>query len=272
MISPHGRGVTPQSNAALWGNLPDVGDFAVVCPEGQGRRLMLFAWGYRGDIADLARMPAIVAHALPFVRVDPRRIYAIGSSMGGQEALLLLARDPRLLAGVAAFDSDTNLAARYAAFASIPHGLGIRAKLVAEVGGTPRSVPGAYAERSPIDYAHQIAFSGVPLQILVVDQGSHRARPGTRVGPALPPGRCTQSRGTRGGGHRYLGALGRVQADAENRSGAQCVWPTAVQPGAAMTPAQKRSLGLPADWPGARLALARQRSSVCSGVACGGSS
>lgn len=233
---------------------------------------MLFAWGYRGDIADLARMPAIVAHALPFVRVDPRRIYAIGSSMGGQEALLLLARDPHLLAGVAAFDSDTNLAARYAAFASIPHGLGIRAKLVAEVGGTPRSVPGAYAERSPIDYAHQIAFSGVPLQIwwstkdrIVRDQARESGLLYRRVVALNPAAPVVEVIGTWAHSAEFrptrrialaLSAFGLLP----------------VQPGAAMTPAQKRSLGLPADWPGARLALARQRSSVCSGVACGGSS
>ncbi len=95
IISPHGRGIRALANASLWGNLPAVGRFAVVCPEGQGRRLTLFAWGDPGDIADLARMPTIVANALPFLHIDRHRVYAFGSSMGGQETLLLLVARPR---------------------------------------------------------------------------------------------------------------------------------------------------------------------------------
>ena len=45
-------------------------------------------------------MPQIVAQALPWVRLDLRRVYAIGGSMGGQETLLLLGRHPELLAGL----------------------------------------------------------------------------------------------------------------------------------------------------------------------------
>ena len=42
--------------------------------------------------------------------------------MGGQETLLLLARFPGLLAGAAAFDAPTNMAARYRAFDRLPYG------------------------------------------------------------------------------------------------------------------------------------------------------
>src|SRR5207247_8604555 len=38
IISPHGRGVSAEENVNRWGNLPAVGAFAVVNPEGQGRR------------------------------------------------------------------------------------------------------------------------------------------------------------------------------------------------------------------------------------------
>lgn len=163
VISPHGRGTTARANERLWGELPGLGGFAVVNPGGEGRRLHDYSWGDPGQIADLARMPALVrAHG---VDVDPRRIYAIGGSMGGQEVLLLLARHPRLLAGAAAFDPDTDLARRYWDFARLPHGASLQRLAREEIGGTPLTAPAAYAARSPDSYARQIALSGVPLQL-----------------------------------------------------------------------------------------------------------
>src|SRR5207253_2766992 len=92
VISPHGRGLNGELNARLWGDLPTIGNFAVVNPDGEGRRLATYSWGASGQISDLARMPAIVEAKLPWVRIDHRRIYAVGGSMGGQETLLLLGR------------------------------------------------------------------------------------------------------------------------------------------------------------------------------------
>lgn len=165
IVSPHGRGVPADVNLRRWGNLPARGGFAVVNPEGQGRRLTLFAWGDPGDIRDLAKMPRFVEHALPWVHVDRRRVYAFGASMGGQETLLLVARYPRLLAGAAAFDAPTNMAARYSAFARLPFGDGLQELARVEIGGTPWTAPEAYEIRSPLDWARRIALSGVPLQI-----------------------------------------------------------------------------------------------------------
>lgn len=177
IISPHGRGVPADDNADRWGDLPAVGSFAVVNPEGQGRRFARFSWGYPGQIADLARMPAIVRRAIPWLRIDTSRIYAVGASMGGQESLLLLARRPSLLAGVAAFDPVTNMARRYRDFqqlgcnAACRHqwgatlGKGLRMKARAEIGGTPRTARRAYARRSPMTYVRKIARSGVPVQL-----------------------------------------------------------------------------------------------------------
>jgi poly(3-hydroxybutyrate) depolymerase len=165
VISPHGRGVTARANTRLWGALPGIGDFAVVSPEGQGRRLALYSWGAPGQISDLARMPSIVTHALPWLHVDRRRIYAVGGSMGGQETLLLVARIGHRLAGAISFDAPTNLAARYYAFPELRFGRGLQALARYEVGGTPAQAPRAYAIRSPLHWARRIAFSGVPLQI-----------------------------------------------------------------------------------------------------------
>jgi pimeloyl-ACP methyl ester carboxylesterase len=189
VISPHGRGVTARANARNWGALPTRGAFAVVNPEGEGRKLTRYSWGYRGQIDDLARMPSIVAHALPWLRIDRTRIYAFGSSMGGQETLLLAARHPRLLAGAAAFDSVTDLRLQYWNFRHLrcssrcrrawgePLGRALQELARLEVGGAPRSSRGAFARRSPLAYASRLASSCVPLQLwwsvydrIVVDQ------------------------------------------------------------------------------------------------------
>jgi hypothetical protein len=85
--------------------------------------------------------------------------------MGGQETLLLVARFPHLLAGAAAFDAPTNMAARYRAFDALRFGDGLQRLARREIGGTPATDPEGYEIRSPLDWARKIAFSGVPLQI-----------------------------------------------------------------------------------------------------------
>jgi dienelactone hydrolase len=177
IISPHGRGVSAVANIRRWGNLPARGAFAVVSPDGQGRRLKRFSWGYAGQIEDLARMPGTVGRALPWLAIDRSRIYAFGASMGGQEALLLHARHPSLLAGTAVFDAVADMARRYRDFGRLPCDRRCRARVKgrigtlirkharAEIGGTPASHPRAYARRSPLTYAKAIARSGVPLQL-----------------------------------------------------------------------------------------------------------
>jgi len=130
-----------------------------------GRRLQLRSWGWRGQIADLARMPDVVRRDLPWLRIDLRRIYAVGGSMGGQETLLLLGQHPQLLAGAVAFDSVTNFYLRYYEFAELRGGRGVQALARFEVGGTPRTNPFGYALRSPNEWNRQIAESGVPLQL-----------------------------------------------------------------------------------------------------------
>lgn len=183
VISPHGRGGTAQGNARFWGGLPAFGPFAVVNPEGQGRKLTACSWGWRGEIDDLARMPKILEAALPWFHVDHSRVYAIGSSMGGQETLLLAALHPRLLTAAAPLDSATDMSARYNAFAAQPNGARLQRLARIEIGGTPTSAPQAYAARSPIFYVHQLATSGVPIDIwwsrndkVVVNQNQESGR------------------------------------------------------------------------------------------------
>jgi len=163
VISPHGRGVDENQNALIWGDLPGEGGFAVINPAGEGRRLRWFSWGARGQIDDLARMPAVAA--ANGVNVDLRRVYAFGGSMGGQETLLLDALHPHLLAGAAAFDPATDMARRYRDFAALKDGMQLQRLCREEIGGTPERVPWAYAARSPDHYITRLAESDVPLQL-----------------------------------------------------------------------------------------------------------
>jgi hypothetical protein len=165
VISPHGRGVDAVQNTALWGSLPTRGRFALISPEGQGRRLVLYSWGDPGQIADLARMPRLARRAFPWLRFERRRIYAVGESMGGQETLLLVAHHPRLLAGAAAFDAPANMDLRYRDFRELRHGLRLQRMARFEIGGSPWDSPRLYAERSPLALARRIALSGVPLEL-----------------------------------------------------------------------------------------------------------
>jgi hypothetical protein len=207
IISPHGRGVSAEENVDRWGDLPAVGPFAVINPEGQGRKFARFSWGYSGQIDDLARMPSIARRGIPWLRIEPGQIYAFGTSMGGQETLLLVARHPHLLAGAAAFDPVTDMAKRYRDFGRLrcnricvrkwgqPIGAGLRRIARQEIGGTPGSDPRAYARRSPITYARKIAASGVPLQlwwsrndhvVRAGDQSLPLARKLRRLNPTAP--------------------------------------------------------------------------------------
>lgn len=177
IISPHGRNANGLSNTRYFGNLPAAGRFAVISPDGMGRRLALKSYAYRGQIDDLARMPDFAERELPWLHLDRSRVYALGSSMGGHETLMLVARHPDLLAGAAALDSVTDLHRRYAQLPDTacdkvclkswgkPYGLVLQAAMREEVGGTPSEAPKAYAARSPLAFARTIALSGVPLQI-----------------------------------------------------------------------------------------------------------
>jgi len=164
VISPHGRGVDGSYNLRFWGDTPADGPFALVSPDGQGRQLPLYSWGYSGQIADLARMPALVRAAFPWLALD-RRTYAIGSSMGAQESLLLMAQREIRLGGVVAFDPVTDMQARYRAWPSTPGEQRLPALARTEIGASPAEAPRAYAERSPASRLRVIARAGVPLQL-----------------------------------------------------------------------------------------------------------
>ena len=221
VISPHGRGMNGRTNLKLWGDLPAIGSFAVVNPDGEGDHLDAYSWGAPGQIDDLAKMPAFVSAELPWLQVDPRRVYAVGGSMGGQETLLLLGRYPQLLAGAAAFDSVVDFAHQYGEFPRLGCNERCRSRLGAplgrvlqrmartEIGGDPAEAPAAYAARSPVSFARAIASSCVPLQLWWSSQDRIVVDPQHQSG-GLPRGAGAAEPGSAGRGNRgNLGALRR---------------------------------------------------------------
>ena len=220
VISPHGRGIRAIANAQWWRDLPARGGFAVICPAGMGRRLPLHSWGWRGQIADLARMPSILQATMPWLRVDRRRVYAVGGSMGGQEALLLVGQHPQLLAGAVVFDSVTNFYTRYRDFALIRNGRRLQALARLEVGGTPSSKTREYVLRSPTHWVREVAGAGVPLQLwwrknlftvtlLVERRRRDRRRPAAPVGAFLRGASQSAAARAHRGRRRFLVPHGR---------------------------------------------------------------
>jgi pimeloyl-ACP methyl ester carboxylesterase len=169
VISPHGRNNFGWGNAAhYWQELPAQGPFALICPDGLSRAHdkasnpldqpphdpSLFTYGYPRWIDDLARMPKIVQATLPWLKIDLKRIYVMGSSMGGQETLLLAARYPGplsagtgRLAGAAAFDAPCDMATQCSYLTNLPvvHGTdphGVAARMIQEINAKPASLRG----------------------------------------------------------------------------------------------------------------------------------
>jgi pimeloyl-ACP methyl ester carboxylesterase len=163
-IQPHARGVTPRQTAKVWGELPTTERFLVICAGSAGRADPASSWSYPGQIADLMDLPDVVTQSLPWVRIDAGRVYAVGVSMGGMEALSLLARFPDRLAGVICFDGVADLAAYYR---SLPASTRVRHQtlLRREVGGPPRRARFRYALRSPLSFADTLATCEVPISI-----------------------------------------------------------------------------------------------------------
>jgi poly(3-hydroxybutyrate) depolymerase len=209
VVQSPGRRATPAGAASTWGSTPSTRGFMVICVDQVGRRDPLNSWGVAGQIHDLVRMPDIVELTLPGVHVDRERLYSVGVSMGGQEALLALAFHPEHWAAGLCVDGVADLAARYREFALVDR-LDVRPLMRAEVGGSPDLAPFAYAVRSPITFTRTLATSGVPLAIwwsaedqLVINQATTQT--GSLYGRILalnPAAPVVQRVGT--GGHGLM--------------------------------------------------------------------
>lgn len=160
----HGRGAQPAYASTAWGDLPTRYGFAVICPSSVARDGTGNSWAAPGQIDDVLRMPDVVEAEFPGLKLDRDRLYLAGSSMGGQESLVTLARAPDQFAAVAAYDGAADLAARYWEMGTTGSLLD-QAKLRRELQGTPRRQPFSYAQRSPLSYAQALASCRVPILV-----------------------------------------------------------------------------------------------------------
>jgi pimeloyl-ACP methyl ester carboxylesterase len=165
VISPHSRGITALQQARRWGDLPGRFRIIIVSPGLHGRVIPRRSWAWPPDIAEMANLPRIVRHRLPYLDYDPNRVYAAGDSMGGQETLMLVARRPDLFAAAVAADPVTNFLRRWYEFPNSGESWHEQAAATREVGATPRRAPWLYVRRSPLFFASTFAFADVPLQL-----------------------------------------------------------------------------------------------------------
>jgi pimeloyl-ACP methyl ester carboxylesterase len=164
IIQPHARHATPAYTATIWQDLPTTHRFMVICPDSAGRVSRANGWGVPGQIADIMDMPDVVEATIPWAHVDRERLYVVGVSMGGQEALDTLARFPDRFAAAAVYDGVSDLAARYHELAMVDR-LRDQRDMRNEVGGTPANVPFRYRIRSSKPFATTLARCRVPLSI-----------------------------------------------------------------------------------------------------------
>jgi esterase/lipase len=105
-------------------------------------------------------------------RVDRRRVFACGLSMGGQEALVLAGMHPEKITAVFVFNPIVDLAAWHEELATseIPEirEYNTAARIANEVGGLPSEVPEAYAQRSATHYVEGLRY--VPTMIYWSEQ------------------------------------------------------------------------------------------------------
>ena len=127
---------------------------------GQGVVTRAFSYGAPGQIADLAAAPRLIAGRLPGMKLDARRLYIVGSSMGGTEALLVGLRYPNAYRETVALSPVTDLGFR---FNSLP--LVRRGQLEAECAGSPMVRGACYVERSPIALIGRRAVGSTILSV-----------------------------------------------------------------------------------------------------------
>lgn len=141
---------------------PLAGRFNLVlaCLDGQGDSTRAFSYGAPGQIADLAAAPNLIAGRLPGMKLDARKLYLVGSSMGGTEALLVGLRYPGAYRETVALDPITDLGFR---FNSLP--LVRRNQLEAECAGPPTLKGQCYVVRSPMAYLGKRALGSAVLSV-----------------------------------------------------------------------------------------------------------
>ena len=150
--------------------LADKHQVIIAMPHGHHHKEELCSVAGPEQIADMhALIDGLAGHGY---KVDHRRVYVCGLSMGGHEALVLAGKHPERITAVVAFNPIVDLAAWHDDLANseVPE---IReydtaARIANEVGGRPSEVPDAYAQRNALTFAEGLAT--VPTLIFWSEQ------------------------------------------------------------------------------------------------------
>lgn len=147
---------------------------------GHHRREELMSFASPEQIADIVCLPDLVAGT--GFRVDRRRQYVCGLSMGGQEALVAAGRHPEMFAAAVAFNPvvDLGLLQRDMVEVDQIRRSDAAPRIAHEVGGLPDEVPAAYAERCPLSYVDGLAHVPTMLywsdrDLIVPRQATHHS-------------------------------------------------------------------------------------------------
>jgi len=135
--------------------------WAVIHPNFRGPNRRPEATGSDWVIEDIA---SAVTHAKQATKIDPSRIYLLGTSGGGYTALLMAGRRPELWAGVSAWVPISDLEAWYRETKAA--GEKYCQEIVDSCGGPPGTsdqIDRQYEKRSPLTYLANA--KGLPLDI-----------------------------------------------------------------------------------------------------------
>lgn len=162
ILSPHPFGLTslinlfgtspgPRTTVALegLGESACTQGAAVMTLESEGRILCGASLGWRPHLESYFQAIELALRAGH--ELNPKRIGAVGLSMGGLEALLLAALWPGLVRAVAVQNAIIDLEAWHADLLATPGREQVADAIAKEVGGTPADMAAEYAARSPRD-------------------------------------------------------------------------------------------------------------------------
>ncbi len=152
----------------------------IATPHGHHQREALMSFGSPEQIADIAYLADLAAGS--GYRVDRKRVYVCGLSMGGQEVLVAAGQHPEMFAAAVAFNPVVDLGVLQRDMVDVDR---IRQsdaapRIVNEVGGLPDEVPAAYEERSPLSYVDGLAHVPTMLywsdrDLIVPRQATHHS-------------------------------------------------------------------------------------------------
>jgi pimeloyl-ACP methyl ester carboxylesterase len=142
----------------------------IAMPHGHHRREETCSLASPEQISDLVQ---IIDDLESFgYRVNKQQVYICGLSMGAQEALVAAGRFPDRFTAVCVFNPIVDLAAWQEDLANMDlpevKEFDTARRIANEVGGLPSEAPGAYAERSPLNYLDGLVR--VPTLIFWSDQ------------------------------------------------------------------------------------------------------